>query len=92
MTRTIQITIQFDIEQTVIDNHFVENPADLGQLASGWWENNHAISDFNGVASCSACELIAIEEPKARRYSAAFQRSLEKKRAKVKVLCEGAGA
>ena len=74
MTRTIRITVQLS----------VENDKPLGELAHAWWLCQKDITSFGGKASCYEAEIIEIEEPKAKRYSAAFVRALDKKRAKVK--------
>ncbi len=84
MTRTVRITIQFDIEDL---NYSLSNPIpndlSVGEIAKAWWTAQTGILKFEGKTRCSGAEIIDIDEPKAKRYSAAFKRSVEKKRAKV---------
>ena len=85
MARTIRITVQLTVDQANFSLYNpIENDKSLGELAHAWWQSQNNITDFGGKASCSEAEIIEIEEPKAKRYSAAFTRALEKKRAKVK--------
>lgn len=77
MTRTIRITVQLSVDEYPIDS------PSLGELAHAWWQCQTEITSFGGKANCYEAEIIEIEEPKTKRYSAAFIRALEKKRAKV---------
>lgn len=84
MSRTIRITVQLTIDEA--DHNFhnsTENDRPLGELAHAWWTSQKNVTDFSGKARCYEAEVIGIEEPKAHRYSAAFMRALEKKRAQV---------
>ena len=84
MTRTIRITLQFDIDELNCSlSNPIENPLSVGEIAAKWWARQTNIGSFEGKTHCSSVEIIDIDEPKAKRYSAAFTRSLEKKRAKV---------
>jgi len=84
MTRTVRITLQFDIDELNCSlSNPIENPLSVGEIAAAWWARQTNIGSFEGKTHCSSVEIIDIEEPKAKRYSAAFTRSLEKKRAKV---------
>lgn len=84
MSRTIRITVQLSIDEMNCSLHNpIENDKSLGELAHAWWQSQNNITSFGGKASCYEAEIIDIEEPKAKRYSAAFTRALEKKRAKV---------
>ena len=84
MTRTVRITLQFDIDELNCSlSNPIENPLSVGEIAAKWWARQTNIGSFEGKTHCSSVEIIDIDEPKAKRYSAAFTRSLEKKRAKV---------
>ena len=84
MSRTIRITVQLSIDEANYSLYNpIENDKSLGELAHAWWQSQDKITSFGGKARCSEAEIIEIEEPKAKRYSAAFMRALEKKRAKV---------
>ncbi|MFZ9114380.1 MAG: hypothetical protein ACO24D_14805 [bacterium] len=86
MSRIIRITVQLTIDKEMDDspNKWIENDKSLGELAHAWWQSQKKVTSFGGKAICAEAEIIDIEEPKAKRYSAAFMRALEKKRAKVK--------
>jgi len=81
MSRTIRITVQLSVDDTSYST--IEHGAPLGELAHAWWQAQKSITSFGGKANCFEAEIIDIEEPKAKRYSAAFMRALDKKRAKV---------
>ena len=84
MTRTIRITLQFDIDELNFSLYNpIENDLSVGEIAKAWWAAQSGITNFEGKTHCTSAEIIDIDEPKAKRYSAAFTRSLEKKRAKV---------
>ena len=84
MARTIRITLQLSVDEM---SHSLSNPIEngkpLGELAHAWWQSQKTVTDFGGKARCYEAEIIEIEEPKAKRWSAAFTRALDKKRAKV---------
>jgi len=89
MSRTVRITLQFDIDELNCSlSNPIENPLSVGEIAAAWWARQTNIGSFEGKTHCSSVEIIDIEEPKAKRYSAAFIRSLEKKRAKVDALVD----
>ena len=84
MSRTIRITVQLSVDEMNCSlQNPIENDKSLGELAHAWWQCQKNITSFGGKASCYEAEIIEIEEPKAKRYSAAFVHALEKKRAKV---------
>ena len=84
MPRTVRITLQFDIEDLNCSFYNpIQNDLSAGEIAKAWWTAQTGITNFEGKTHCSSAEIIDIDEPKAKRYSAAFTRSLEKKRAKV---------
>ena len=88
-TRTIRVTLEFTIEpasQSCIGS--TPNGEPLGQLVEHWWWGQKQMTNFAGIAHCSGVEIIGIEEPKAARHSAAFQRALAKKRAKVQAILD----
>ena len=88
MSRTIRITVQFTIDQANYSLHNpIENDKSLGELAVAWWKEQGRLTHFGGASHCCEAEIVDVEEPKAKRYSAAFTRALEKKRAKVKEIC-----
>ena len=80
MSRTIRITVQFTVDDSQPERK------NVGELAVEWWKQQGALTNFGGAAHCCEAEIIAVEEPKAKRYSIGFQRSLAKKRAKVEAI------
>lgn len=74
-TRTIEVTIRLTCHGTFTGSGV--RPRTAGEIAKLYWLNG-----FGGPID--EAEVIAVQEPKAPRYSARAQRSLEKKRAALK--------
>lgn len=78
-TRTIDVTIRLSCHGTFTGSggRLEPDPHTAGEIAKMYWENG-----FGGPID--EVEVIAVNEPKAPRYSARAERSLGKKRAAMK--------